>query len=202
MKAELKIWNKQEPTREYVKCEAKETTTPRAYQSASGYGAKVPTPYMVRYDNKWRRVYSCQFGNSGTLYIGKPGQWEATVENIIHATLIIEVSPLEPRASICLANGESVIGSEYESDIMDCTASGDCQPACEYVRDNLEIEYRIVARNKAGEYENRLATDKELRATAKAIYFESNADFSDMGTTKTYLIWEAACGLESERESE
>lgn len=38
--------------------------------TASGYGRRIPTRYMVRLNGKWRRVYCCIFSNSGTLYIG------------------------------------------------------------------------------------------------------------------------------------
>ena len=39
--------------------------------TASGYGARIPTPHMVRYNGKWRRVYCKIYSNIGTLYIGK-----------------------------------------------------------------------------------------------------------------------------------
>jgi hypothetical protein len=39
--------------------------------TSTGYGAKIPTPYMVKYLGKWRRVYCAIFSNSGTCYIGK-----------------------------------------------------------------------------------------------------------------------------------
>lgn len=50
-------------------------------QTASGYGLKLVNPYMVKHPHtgKWRRVYTCLVSNSGTDYIGKPGNWEATV---------------------------------------------------------------------------------------------------------------------------
>lgn len=38
--------------------------------TASGYGKRIPTRYMVRLNGKWRRVYCCIFSNNGTLYIG------------------------------------------------------------------------------------------------------------------------------------
>jgi hypothetical protein len=38
--------------------------------TATGYGAKIPTRYMVRtVDQKWRRVYCAIFSNSGSLYV-------------------------------------------------------------------------------------------------------------------------------------
>jgi len=52
--------------------------------TVSGYGKRIPTPTMVRYQGKWRRVYVCCFSNSGTAYIGKwiTGQGaELTVTN-------------------------------------------------------------------------------------------------------------------------
>lgn len=48
-------------------------------QTASGYGLKLATPYMVRWNGKWRRVYSCCTSNASSEYIGKPGAWLATV---------------------------------------------------------------------------------------------------------------------------
>lgn len=39
--------------------------------TATGYGSKIPTPYMVNYRGKHRRVYCMIYSNSGTLYIGK-----------------------------------------------------------------------------------------------------------------------------------
>lgn len=112
--------------------------------------------------------------------------------------LIIEICPREPRASLCTIDGESVMQSAWREDIADCTRSGDAQPACEYVLDRIGVEFRIVARNACGEYENRLATDDELRATCEEIYFDSNADFSDRRCAEIYLIWDAACDAVNE----
>ena len=39
--------------------------------TASGYGARIPMPYMVQVFGKWRRVYCCIYSNIGTCYIGK-----------------------------------------------------------------------------------------------------------------------------------
>ena len=38
--------------------------------TASGYGARIPTRYMVRYNGRWRRVYCITYSNNGTLFIG------------------------------------------------------------------------------------------------------------------------------------
>lgn len=45
------------------------TTEPPIAPTVSGYGGKIPTRFMLRYDNMWRRVYMMQYGNSGTPYI-------------------------------------------------------------------------------------------------------------------------------------
>lgn len=39
--------------------------------TASGYGKRIPTRHMVKFNGKWRRVYCHIFSNRGTLYIGK-----------------------------------------------------------------------------------------------------------------------------------
>ncbi len=39
--------------------------------TASGYGKRIPTRYMVRLNGKWRRVYCCISSNIGTFYIGE-----------------------------------------------------------------------------------------------------------------------------------
>lgn len=37
--------------------------------TATGYGAKIPTPHMVLYDGRWRRVYVAQYSNAGSAYV-------------------------------------------------------------------------------------------------------------------------------------
>jgi hypothetical protein len=108
--------------------------------------------------------------------------------------LIVEICPNEPRTSMYLADGGEVLGSDYEADVLDCTRSGDVEPACDYVR-RIGVDFRIIARNAAGQYENRTATAEEKTATARAIYFDSSADFDDEETAETYLIWQAASDL-------
>lgn len=39
--------------------------------TATGYGARIATPYVVRFNGKLRRVYCLQYSNAGTLFIGK-----------------------------------------------------------------------------------------------------------------------------------
>jgi len=43
-------------------------------QTASGYGRKLVTPTMVKYNNRLHRVYCCCFSNSGSLYIISKGK--------------------------------------------------------------------------------------------------------------------------------
>lgn len=47
--------------------------------TATGYGARIPTVYMVKWNGRWRRVYAACYGNASSSYIGKASQWLATV---------------------------------------------------------------------------------------------------------------------------
>ncbi len=115
------------------------------------------------------------------------------------AKLIIQVCPREPCVTACLMNGEEVkTDSEVFEALADCNRGGDVEPACDFVRDQVGVEFRIVAMDSAGKYENRLATDAEKEATARAIYFESESDFADMHTCENFLIWEAARNVEED----
>lgn len=108
-------------------------------------------------------------------------------------SLIIEICPIEPRASACLSNGQEISSNAtIAAHMADCRASGDCQPACEFVLDHVGVEFRIVARNAAGNYQNRLATESEITDTCRAIYFDSDSDFTDQRRAAIYLVWEAA----------
>ena len=40
-------------------------------RTASGYGSRIPTRYMVKFNGRWRRVYCRCYSNNGTLYIGQ-----------------------------------------------------------------------------------------------------------------------------------
>jgi hypothetical protein len=51
---------------------AKVTDTPRHY-SATGYGPKIPTSYMLQCWGVWRRVYVVNYGNSGSTYVIRGG---------------------------------------------------------------------------------------------------------------------------------
>lgn len=48
--------------------------------TASGYGRRIPSHYMVLWAGRWRRVYVCQYGNAGTAYIGPSAKPLATVD--------------------------------------------------------------------------------------------------------------------------
>ena len=111
--------------------------------------------------------------------------------------ITIEICPQEPRADVAIWVKES-----HEEPLLDCTGPGDAQPACEYVRDQIGAVFQIVAKNDFnGLYENRYATRQEIQDTCKALYFDSDADFSEDDTCAMYLIWEAACNLAQEIEN-
>jgi len=37
--------------------------------TATGYGRKLPTEYMIKYNNRWYRVYACCYSNVASYYI-------------------------------------------------------------------------------------------------------------------------------------
>lgn len=47
--------------------------------TATGYGARIPTVYMVQFHGKWRRVYAICYSNVSTLFIGKRYDQTSTV---------------------------------------------------------------------------------------------------------------------------
>lgn len=55
-------------------------------RTVSGYGAAMPTRYMVYMRGRWRRVYAACYGNAASFYVGTPGAWEATVVDVSDAT--------------------------------------------------------------------------------------------------------------------
>jgi len=42
--------------------------------TATGYGNKIPSRYMVKFNNRWRRVYHICFSNVSTEYIVVDGE--------------------------------------------------------------------------------------------------------------------------------
>lgn len=113
--------------------------------------------------------------------------------------LIIEIYPKEGSATICTIDGLEVVDSAHADDLRDCNRSGDCQDACEYVLDNIGVEFRIIAADCRGQYENRIATAQEKQACCEEIYFESDSDFSDERLAETYLVWQAASDIDEPR---
>lgn len=37
--------------------------------TATGYGGKIPTGYVVKHNGKWRRVYLKVYSNIGTMFV-------------------------------------------------------------------------------------------------------------------------------------
>jgi len=58
----------------WPKVESKQTETPRHGQTATGYGSKIPTSHLVKWANRWRRVYVTCYSNSGTAWITVKGE--------------------------------------------------------------------------------------------------------------------------------
>lgn len=44
-------------------------------QTASGYGRKLTSRFMIKDKNRWKRVYVCQYSNAGTTYFVRNGEW-------------------------------------------------------------------------------------------------------------------------------
>jgi len=42
--------------------------------TSTGYGRKIPTDRMVKYNNRWHRIYCCIYSNVGTCYIVSKGK--------------------------------------------------------------------------------------------------------------------------------
>ena len=59
--------------------------------TATGYGHKIPTRYMVKLSdsNRWHRVYCMIYGNSGTIYVISKGSelvLSADAEHVLEDT--------------------------------------------------------------------------------------------------------------------
>lgn len=69
--------------KESIALESKEVLLPRhkyGMMTPSGYGSKIPTEIMVKYNNRWYRVYCRIYSNIGTLYIeGKFGAYDSFI---------------------------------------------------------------------------------------------------------------------------
>lgn len=42
--------------------------------TATGYGSKIPTSKMLRYRNRWHRIYCAIYSNVGSCYIISKGE--------------------------------------------------------------------------------------------------------------------------------
>lgn len=47
--------------------------------TATGYGSRIPTEYMVKWRGRWRRVYCRIWSNVGTLYIRVPDAYQGRI---------------------------------------------------------------------------------------------------------------------------
>lgn len=63
-----------------VEVPVKATELPASGQTVTGYGARIPTEHMVKWEGRWRRVYVANWGNSGTAYIGPSDEWLARAQ--------------------------------------------------------------------------------------------------------------------------
>lgn len=110
---------------------------------------------------------------------------------------IIEISTCGS-VMACTNDGGTLLGDILD-DMLDCTASGDCEPACRYVQETYTIDWRIVKRID-GKYQNVTASAEDKRKVCEEIYFESESDFSDEKLSEVYLIWQAAFSVSWELE--
>ena len=47
----------------------KRETTPPVHRSATGYGKKIPTAWMLQVEGVWRRVYAVCYSNAASHYV-------------------------------------------------------------------------------------------------------------------------------------
>lgn len=54
----------------------KHVESPRSGHTASGYGSKIPTGYMVQLDGdkRWRRLYAICYSNVATFFVVVTGE--------------------------------------------------------------------------------------------------------------------------------
>ena len=114
-------------------------------------------------------------------------------------SFIIEIS-LCGSVTCCTTDGED-LDTEMLSDMNDCNRSGDAEPACQFILDNYEPEFRIV-RNVGGEFQNVVASKEEKLQVCREIYGGSDTKFNDEDNANLYLVWAAASDLEAMQEAE
>ena len=103
-------------------------------------------------------------------------------------SFIIEISTCGS-VTTCTMEGQGVTG-QIRGDLLDCTGSGDCEPACQYILDEYEPEFRIVKKGDDGKYANVIADETDKTAVLQEIYGDDKPDDQDL-----YLVWEAAHSL-------
>lgn len=61
----------------FTKIESKQDDCWSYGRRQDGYGRKIATSYLVRFNGagRWRRVYCCCYSNSGTLYVTNGANW-------------------------------------------------------------------------------------------------------------------------------
>lgn len=55
-------------------CVREDTYAPLYGQTATGYGAKMPTRTMLYVEGRWRRVYVACYGNASSAYVMVKGE--------------------------------------------------------------------------------------------------------------------------------
>ena len=83
-------------------------------------------------------------------------------------------------------NGKTLTGAAFEA-LADCTKSGDCEPACQFILDHCKPEFTIIKRVN-GNYDNVNASVEDKRAVCREIYGPGISDDS----LDLYLVWQAA----------
>lgn len=75
MKAELKhgLLDSEQARLIYEPVELFERDAPASGQTASGYGRKIPTRWMIRWGNRNYRVYAVCYSNVASYYIRRNG---------------------------------------------------------------------------------------------------------------------------------
>lgn len=120
------------------------------------------------------------------------------IEGQTDGSFIIEIS-LCGSVTCCTQDGTDLEG-EMRSDMSDCNGSGDAEPACQYILDNYNPEFRIV-RQVGDVYQNVVASKEEKLQVCRELYGGSDTNFSDEDNANLYLVWAAASNMEAMQEA-
>ncbi len=105
---------------------------------------------------------------------------------------IIEISSCGSVTTCTLKGGRIRKNSRIGKALLDCTRSGDCEPAVRHVLDTFKPEIRTV-RCTNGQFANVIASHEEKVAVCRSIYSEDTpGEWDDETRCDIYLIWEAA----------